>query len=105
MARAVSHPDRAEVERELPATPWGTALEAWVSGATAVATAAAIHRALRAATHQQFAGGDPLGIGIPVAYLSALQVEARNLRAIGRAAVHAIPADIVRSQLVVLEAA
>jgi V/A-type H+-transporting ATPase subunit C len=48
----------------------------------------------------RFGRGDPLGLDIPVAYVTSVEAEARNVRLIAAAAGARIPAEIVRSRLV-----
>ena len=43
--------------------------------------------------------GDPLAIDVPLAFTTATQVEARNLRLLGEAAVRGIAAEVVHAEL------
>ena len=47
-----------------------------------------------------FVTGDPLGIDNPLASTTAVQVEARNLRLLGEAAVRGIAPEVVRAELI-----
>ena len=46
-----------------------------------------------------FLTGDPLAIDVPLAFTTATQVEAQNLRLLGEAAVRGIAAEVVRDEL------
>jgi hypothetical protein len=43
--------------------------------------------------------GDPLAIDVPLAFTTATQREARNLRLLGEAAVRGIAAEVVHAEL------
>ena len=50
-----------------------------------------------------FATGDPLGVGVPVAYAVAKETEARNLRLVGEGAARGLDPARIRARLVVSE--
>ena len=79
---------------------WQTALERWLATGDLHALQRSLERAAIADVTALFVNGDPLAIDIPLAYTTALQVEARNLRLLGEAAVRGIPVEDVRAGLV-----
>ena len=74
---------------------WQGALERWITTADLNALQRAFERqALNDAT-TLFVTGDPLAIDVPLAFTTATQVEARNLRLLGEAAVRGIAVEVV----------
>jgi V/A-type H+-transporting ATPase subunit C len=79
---------------------WRAALEQWVTTDDLHTLQRAFDRAVIADATALFLTGDPLTIDIPLAFTTAIEVEARNLRLLGEAAVRGIAPDIVRAELV-----
>jgi vacuolar-type H+-ATPase subunit C/Vma6 len=80
---------------------WEAALGAWAVDEDLVRLSVSLEAATTRAAVGLFAGGDPLGVGIPVAFAWAKENEARNLRLVGRGLVHAIPPDVIEEELMV----
>ncbi len=99
MIRAVPTTIAAELGR-LAGGIWQGALERWTSTGDLDALQRAFERQTVADATALFVTGDPLAIDVPLAFTVATQVEARNLRLLGEAAVRGIPADVVRAELV-----
>lgn len=79
---------------------WRTALERWLATGDLHALQRAFERAAIADATALFVTGDPLAIDIPLAFTTAIGIEARNLRLLGEAAVRRIAPDVVRAELV-----
>jgi vacuolar-type H+-ATPase subunit C/Vma6 len=79
---------------------WRTALERWMATDDLYALQRSFERAAIADATALFVTGDPLGIDVPLAFTTAVQVEARNLRLLGEAAVRGIPSAVVRAELI-----
>lgn len=79
---------------------WQGALERWLSTGDLNALQRAFERQALADATALFVAGDPLAIDVPLAFTAATQVEARNLRLLGEAAVRGIGPEIVRAELV-----
>jgi V/A-type H+/Na+-transporting ATPase subunit C len=79
---------------------WQGSLERWMSTADLNALQRAFERRTVADATALFVTGDPLAIDVPLAFTTATQIEARNLRLLGEAAVRGIPAEVVRAELV-----
>ncbi|GIF00919.1 hypothetical protein [Paractinoplanes rishiriensis] len=79
---------------------WRAALERWAATSDLHALQRTFERAAIADTTALFVTGDPLGIDIPLAFTTAIEVEARNLRLLGEAAVRGIAPELVRVELV-----
>jgi vacuolar-type H+-ATPase subunit C/Vma6 len=79
---------------------WQAPLDGWVASGDLHALQRAFERATIADAIALFVTGDPLAIDIPLAFTTAVQVEARNLRLLGEAAVRGITPDVVRAELI-----
>jgi vacuolar-type H+-ATPase subunit C/Vma6 len=79
---------------------WQAALERWMATGDLHALQRTFERAAIADATALFVTGDPLAIDIPVAFTTAIQVEARNLRLLGEAAVRGIAPEVVRAELI-----
>jgi len=78
---------------------WSGAFEQWSSDDDLAGLAGRLERALAGRAIGLFGRGDPLGISIPIAYASAKECEARNIRLVGRALVHRLPLNEVEEDL------
>ena len=79
---------------------WRAALEQWMATGDLHALQRRFERAAIADATALFVTGDPLAIDIPLAFTTAIQVEARNLRLLGEAAVRGIAPEVVRAELI-----
>jgi V/A-type H+/Na+-transporting ATPase subunit C len=79
---------------------WRAALERWTATADLNALQRTFERAAIADATALFVTGDPLAIDIPLAFTTAIGVEARNLRLLGEAAVRGIAPEVVRAELI-----
>lgn len=79
---------------------WHTALDRWLVTGDLHALQRTFERAAIADATALFVTGDPLAIDIPLAFTTAIGVEARNLRLLGEAAVRGIAPEDVRAELV-----
>ncbi len=79
---------------------WAAALERWAATGDLHALQRTLERAATADAMALFLTGDPLGIDIPLAFTTAVQVEVRNLRLLGEAVVRGIPPAVVRAELI-----
>ena len=79
---------------------WLAPLERWTATGDLHALQRTFERAAIADATALFVTGDPLGIDIPLAFTTAIQVEARNLRLLGEAAVRGIAPEVVRAELI-----
>jgi len=79
---------------------WRAALERWMATGDLRTLHRTFERAAIADATALFVTGDPLGIDVPLAFTTAIQVEARNLRLLGEAAVRGIPPEVVRAELI-----
>jgi len=98
MMRAVPATIVAAVGR-LAGGIWQGALERWMSTGDLNALQRAFERQAVADATALFVTGDPLAIDIPLASTTATEVEARNLRLLGEAAVRGIAPEVVRAEL------
>lgn len=78
---------------------WQGALERWQTTGDLNALQRAFERQALADATALFVTGDPLAIDVPLANTAATQVEARNLRLLGEAAVRGIGPGVVRAEL------
>jgi vacuolar-type H+-ATPase subunit C/Vma6 len=78
---------------------WQGALERWMASGDLNALQRAFERRAAADAIALFVIGDPLAIDVPLAFTTATQVEARNLRLIGEAAARGIAPEVVRAEL------
>jgi len=79
---------------------WRDALERWMATGDLRTLHRTLERAAIADATALFVTGDPLAIDVPLAFTTAIQVEARNLRLLGEAAVRGIPPEVVRAELI-----
>jgi vacuolar-type H+-ATPase subunit C/Vma6 len=79
---------------------WRAALERWAATGDLNALQRAFERRAIADATALFVTGDPSGIDIPLAFTTAVGVEARNLRLLGEAAVRGIRPEAVRAELI-----
>lgn len=101
LARAPTRADAHGELRETAPALWQPALERWRSDGDLPALDVGLRRAsaLRAlALHYTT---DPAGVGVPVAYAWAKQLEADNLRQIGLARLRGLTPEQVRERLVI----
>jgi V/A-type H+-transporting ATPase subunit C len=102
LARVVPAPTSAAIVATvggLAGGIWRVALERWQATGDLHALQRAFERAAIADATALFVTGDPLAIDIPLAFSAAVEVEARNLRLIGEAAVRGVAPDVVRAEL------
>ena len=78
---------------------WQGPLERWMTTGDLNALQRAFERQAVADVTALFVIGDPLAIDVPLAFTTATQVEARNLRLLGEAAVRGIAAEVVHAEL------
>jgi vacuolar-type H+-ATPase subunit C/Vma6 len=76
-----------------------SALEAWAATGDVSALQRTLQRNAIADATALFLTGDPLGIGIPLAFTTVTEAEAQNLRLLAEAAARGIPAQVVRHEL------
>jgi vacuolar-type H+-ATPase subunit C/Vma6 len=103
LAKVVSAPTPAAVVATvggLAGGVWRAALERWATTGDLRTLHRTFERAAIADATALFLTGDPLAIDVPLALTTALQVEARNLRLLGEAAVRGITPDVVRDELI-----
>jgi vacuolar-type H+-ATPase subunit C/Vma6 len=103
LATVVSAPTAAAIATtigRLAGGSWQAPLDGWVASGDLHALQRAFERATIADAIALFVTGDPLAIDIPLAFTTAVQVEARNLRLLGEAAVRGITPDVVRAELI-----
>jgi len=75
-------------------------LEQWAGTGDLVALQDELERARTRRRVRLFLSGDPLGIDIPLAFVSAKETEARNLRVLGEGAADGTDVDLLRARLV-----
>lgn len=100
---------RADTEREtidtigrLQVPGWEAALQVWAADHhDLVRLTDELEEALMLYSTGWFRSSDPLGVGIPVAFITAKETEARNLRWVGRGLVHAFQPEEIADRLVV----
>ncbi|NYF16576.1 vacuolar-type H+-ATPase subunit C/Vma6 [Microbacterium sp. AK009] len=78
---------------------WERALKRWAASGDLVQLQYDLDVVRVEAATKHFAFGDPLGIGIPVAYTVAKETEARNIRLIAEGTARGLDRDRVRSRL------
>ena len=78
---------------------WAEAVAHWVDSGDLATLARELQAATARAGTALFVDGDPLGFDIPVAFTFAKEMEMRNLRLIGRAVTHGLPAAEVAELL------
>jgi V/A-type H+-transporting ATPase subunit C len=103
LTTAVQSPAPAEVAAalgRLAAGRWQAPLERWATTGDLAALQRALERRAIADATALFVTGDPLTIDVPIAFMAAKQVEARNVRLLGEAAARGMTAELVRNELV-----
>ena len=78
----------------------GEPLERWARTGDLTAFQDELERARVKRRLRRFVGGDPLGIDIPLAFATAKETEARNLRVLGEGAAEGTDEDVLRTRLV-----
>jgi V/A-type H+/Na+-transporting ATPase subunit C len=79
---------------------WRPLLQGWAAGGDLPALERALERRPIADAAALFAGGDPLGIDVPIAFTAAKRLEARNLRLLAEAGARGLHPDTVRRELI-----
>jgi V/A-type H+-transporting ATPase subunit C len=79
---------------------WRAPLEQWMATGDLNALQRRLERTTIADATALFVTGDPLAIDIPLAFTTAIGVEARNLRLLGEAAARGISPEVVRAELI-----
>lgn len=104
LVRASESADRASAAGALDSAPasWRAALGRWVEAGDLVTLTDELEAAITRAAAGLFARSDPLGIGIPVAFVWAKENEARNLRTIAAGADAELPTEMIEQELVIL---
>jgi len=96
---------RGEVAASVLALPrtdrWQRPLQQWARTGDLVALQDELERSRVSRRLRRFLTGDPLGIDMPMAFATAKETEARNLRILGEVAVGGVDADVARARLVV----
>ena len=91
----------AENRDPLPAH-WRPAIERWSESGNVTAFGDELDEMLTRTAVGMFATADPLGPGVPVAYVWAKENEVANLRTIGAAIVAGVPPEEIEKDLVIL---
>lgn len=91
----------AAVATSVPAG-WGAALAHWVETGDPVALGDELHATFTRSVAAMFATADPLGPGVPLAYVRAKENEVANLRTIGAGLDAGLPPDLIEEELVIL---
>lgn len=106
LVRVAGGEDRAAsvaalAEGPLPAG-WRPALARWAESGDAVALGDELDEAVIRSTVAMFATADPLGPGVPLAFIAAKENEVRNLRTIAAGLDAGLPPDLIEEELVIL---
>jgi V/A-type H+-transporting ATPase subunit C len=80
---------------------WLGDLQEWTQHSDLIRLNEALDRSSASSAVRLFAGGDPLGIAVPIAYIRAKETEVRNLRLIGRGIAAGWDPLTIEDQLVV----
>lgn len=102
LAQAARAGSRAEARSALldhGAGPWREALDAWVGEGRLPVLADALDTIALGRDFRRLVAGDPLGMGIPIAYMAAKENEVRNLRLIGHGASRGLAREDVAERL------
>ncbi len=105
LAQAARSEDRAAAATALAgAAPagWGPALARWAESGDAVTLGDELDEALTRSVAGMSATADPLGPGVPLAYVWAKENEVRNLRMIAAGLDAGMPPDLIEKELVIL---
>ena len=81
---------------------WRPALERWSESGNVVALGDELDEMLTRMAAGMFASADPLGAGVPLAYVWAKENEVANLRTIGAAVAAGVPPEQIEKELVIL---
>ena len=102
-ARAEDRPTAVALlgEAPLPAS-WRPALERWSDSGNLVVLGDELDEMVTRSATGLFARADPLGPGVPLAYVWAKENEVVNLRAIGAGVAAGLPPEQIESELVIL---
>ncbi len=107
LARITRVEDRSAAITILSAGPvaadWRPAIERWGESGDVVALGNELDEMLARTAVGMFATADPLGPGVPVAYVWAKENEVANLRTIGAAIAAGVPPEAIEKDLVILE--
>jgi V/A-type H+-transporting ATPase subunit C len=82
--------------------PWDAALQRWAVSTDLVVLNDDLDEAAARGAAAMFATADPLGPGVPLAYVWSKENEVKNLRTIGAGAAAGLPADQIEEGLVIL---
>lgn len=104
---AVRLPDAGAAANSLaaagPGDRWRLPLERWSAGGGLLALQRELEERRITDAVALFTRGDPLGIGVPIAYAVAKENEAKNLRLVAESAARGLDPEIARTQIFVPE--
>lgn len=104
---AVRFPDAGAAANSLaaggPGDRWRLPLERWAGGGNLLALQKELEERRISDAVSLFTRGDPLGLGVPVAYAVAKENEAKNLRLVAEGAARGLNPELIRSQIFVPE--
>jgi len=86
-----------------PGDRWRQALERWSAGGGLLALQRELEEQRISDAVALFTRGDPLGVGVPIAYAVAKENEAKNLRLVAEGAARGLDPEIARGQIFVPE--
>lgn len=102
-ARAEDRPTAVAILGEASLRPaWRPALERWSDSGDVVALAGELDEALTRMATSLFARADPLGPGVPLAFVWAKENEVANLRTIGAGVAAGLPPEDIEKELLIL---
>jgi V/A-type H+-transporting ATPase subunit C len=106
LARATRAGDRSAAAAILsqvsPEAAWRPALERWSESGNLVALVDDLEETLTRRAAGMIITADPLGPGVPLAYVWAKENEVGNLRTIGAALAAEVPPELIEEELVIL---
>lgn len=103
VTRAEDRPTAVAILSEAPMqVSWRPALERWSESGNLVALGDELDEMLTRMATGMFARADPLGPGVPLAYVWAKENEVANLRTIGAGVVAGLPPEEIERELVIL---
>ncbi len=106
LARVARAGDRAAAVALLAGAPlpaaWAPAVARWGQSGNVVALGDDLDEAVTRRAASMFATADPLGPGVPVAFVAAKENEVQNLRTIGAGLAAGLPAEMIEEELVIL---
>ncbi len=104
---AVRLPDAGAAARSLsaaiPGDRWRMPLERWSAGGNLLALQKELEEQRISDAVSLFTRGDPLGVGVPVAYAVAKENEAKNLRLVAEGAARGLDPELIRGQIFIPE--